>query len=127
MKMDTLPDGTPIFSLRWDEFRSDWKLAVPPQRVVLDDGRPAVRSLSGDSYVTIAWPLWECVRERFRESLVTTAKKREHLCEACHTPMKITHEYEHAWTWTCDVCKSAEIHGKTIVGGTIGAGEHEKT
>lgn len=123
--MDKLPDGTPIFSVRWDVFRSDWKSALPSQRVVLDDGRPAVHSRDGDSYVTIDHALWEVVRAKFRESLVSGPRKREHLCEACHTPMHVTHEYEHAWTFTCDRCKSAEVHGKSFVGGTEGAGEKE--
>ena len=126
MKMDRLPDGTPLFSVRWDVWRSDWKRASPSQRVVLDDGRPAVLSPSGDSYVTVDPQLWEIVRAKFRDALVTTARKRERLCEACHTPMHLTHEYEHAWTFTCERCKSAEIHGKTLVGGTLGAGEPEK-
>jgi hypothetical protein len=49
------------------------------------------------------------------------------LCELCNAPLKATREFTHAWTFSCEVCKSVEIHGKAQVGGTIGAGEVEKS
>lgn len=128
--LDRRPDGTIVFSGTWREFISDWRAATPDNRVILDDGRPAVRRPAADpvTFFTIYPQIWPEIRHKLKEMLaLAPPKKRERLCELCRNPMTVSREYEGAWCFVCDVCKSTEIHGKSIIGGTVGQGEREKT
>ena len=131
MILDRNPDGTIIFSGTWKDYVAERRKARPDQRVVLDDGRPAIRRISeaGEvSYVTLYLSIWPEIRHKLKDMMaLTLPKKREHLCELCRTPMTVAREFEGCWTFVCDVCKSTEIHGKSVIGGTIGGGEPEKT
>ena len=127
--LDRRPDGSIVFSSTWKSFIADWREAKPENRVVLDDGRPAVRRPDTDppAYYSIYPQIWPEIRSRLKEMLAQAPpKKREHLCELCRNPMTVAREYEGVWTFRCDVCKSTEIHGKAQIGGTVGAGETEK-
>lgn len=129
MLLDRQPDGTIIFSMTWKLFIADWRAATSENKVILDDGRPAVRRPETDpvSYVTLYAAIWPEIRYKLQEMMaLTPPKKRERLCELCRNSMTVSREYEGCWTFVCDVCKSTEIHGKDHVGGTIGQGEREK-
>ena len=128
MILSRLPDGTTLFEERLDQFRTDWRAAPETRRLVLDDGRPAVR-LENGSLVTVLAPYWTVMRQYMHARLAPGVRHppRARYCQACGAIMQISREFEHAWTFACDTCKSTEIHGKTIVGGTEGAGEREKT
>lgn len=129
MLLDRQRDGTIIFSGTWKEFIADWKAATPDNRVILDDGRPAVRRPDADpvTYFTIYPQIWPEIRHKLKAMMaLTPPKKRERLCELCRNPMRVSREYEGAWCFTCQVCRSTEIHGKDHVGGVWGAGEKEK-
>ena len=130
MLFDRQPDGTIIFSGTWKDYVAERHKATPDQRVVLDDGRPAIRRVSeaGEiSYVTIYEQIWPEIRRKLKDMMaLTPPKKRERLCELCRNPLRVAREYGGCWTFVCDTCKSTEIHGKDRVGGVVGAGEAEK-
>jgi len=132
--LERYSDGGLMFNDRWDRFCQSWRVATPRERVVLNDGRPAIRrepspdEEDGEiTYTTIAPALWEKIKQRQREAFaLTPPPPRTRLCQACRAPLKVAREYGDCWTFVCDQCKSTEIHGKDLVGGTWGAGEAEK-
>lgn len=130
MILDRLSDGSLVFSGTWKDYVAEYRKATRAQDAVLPDGRPAVRRVNEDgevSYVSIYPSIWSDIRPKLKEMrALSPPKKREHLCELCRSPMKVAREYEGAWTFSCDVCKSTEIHGKDHVGGVWGAGEKEQ-
>ena len=127
MILSRLPNGTTVFEERLDQFRNDWRTAPETRRLVLDDGRPAVRLDTG-SLVTVLAPHWQVMRQYMQARLAPGVRHptRARYCQACGAVMKVAREFEQAWTFACDICKSTEIHGKSLVGGTKGAGEREK-
>lgn len=132
MLIERLPDGSPTFCVGWREFLADWQGADQAHRVVLTDGRPAVRSEPGEgeersSYTTLHPHVWPMIRRRLKEAFARVpAAKRVRLCEACRAEMKVAQEHGAVWVFRCPACGSVEIHGKDRIGGTMGAGEKER-
>lgn len=118
-----------LYEDRFDKLRANWRAAPLHRRIVLTDGRPAVLSSDNTLASTIPMPVWQEVKRKLRRTedfhLLPQEARTRH-CEMCTTPLKVTREYSHAWTFKCPSCKSVEVHGKSQVGGTIGAGEVEK-
>ena len=127
-------DGGLVFEERWSRFCSEWRAASAKERVVLEDGRPAVRreprpeDEDGEvTFTTLAPALWERVKSRQREAFaMEPPPKRVRLCQACRAPMVVSREYEAVWCFRCPVCGSSETWGKDLLGGVHGAGEREK-
>lgn len=133
MLIDRRRDGSLVFNCRWDHFVKEWRGAPLNRRVVLDDGRPAVRrppeedQQGTETYTTIAPALWDTIKKRQREAFGgNPPPPRTRLCQACRQPMRMVREYSDVWCFKCDTCGSSETWGKQIVGGTRGAGEIEK-
>lgn len=134
MLLERYRDGALMFSVRWDKFAQDWRTATAKERVVLDDGRPAIRRepAEGDedgevTYTTLAPELWNRIKSRQREAFaMNPPPPRTRLCQACRAPLKVSREYEAVWTFRCETCGSSETWGKQEVGGSWGAGEKEK-
>lgn len=127
LELDRLGDWV-VFTVRWDQLASAWRSAEPSRRLVLEDGRPGVLSTDGTRVQTVPRLIWGMIRAHLDERPwhdATPLSKRERKCEACGNTLTLTKEYSHAWCFFCPVCKTAEVHGKTRVGGTIGAGERE--
>ena len=126
------PDGGLLFETRWDLFSAEWRVASAKERVILEDGRPAIRREATDedgevAFTTLAPELWNRIRARQREAfLMNPPPARTRLCQACRAEMRVTKEYENVWCFRCSVCGSSETWGKDVVGGTRGAGETEK-
>lgn len=125
-------DGSLEFQQDWKTFRDDWVAADQAHRVVLDDGRPAVRrdppSLEDKpSYLTIYPNVWESVRHQMKAAFAAAPPaKRIRLCPNCRSEMKVAREFEDVWAFVCDRCKQTDILAKSLIGGTQGAGEREK-
>lgn len=127
-------DGSLLFETRWNLFVGEWRAATQIERVVLDDGRPAIRrepspeDEDGDvTYTTLAPALWDRIKSRQREAFaLTPPPKRVRLCQACRGQMTVTREYEDVWCFSCPRCHSSETWGKDLLGGVPGAGEREK-
>ncbi len=115
---------------RWDLLVANWKRAPMSKRIVLTDGRPAVLSKDGSVVSTVPMPVWREQRKKLTRTedfhLIGSSSKRQRLCEGCNAPLTVSKEYTHAWTFSCPVCKSVEVHGKSQAGGTVGACEMEK-
>jgi hypothetical protein len=126
MLLSKRPDGSLLIECRADQFTEAWKAALQTERVVLQDGRPAVRRANtlGITFTTIHPHAWEILRKLPRNRPKVANKIR--LCEWCGYTLKVSREYEDVWCFTCDRCRSSEVHSKLLVGGTIGAGEREK-
>lgn len=132
MLMTRQPDGSLLFEGSWSDFLMDWKLAKQADKVVLADRRPAVVRRHPDtgevSYVTLHPRVWDIARAQFQEMLrLNPPKKRERLCRACRQPMTISRETTDVWCFKCSRCDTVDIEAKALVGGTIGAGQEEKT
>jgi len=122
-----LADGAMVVEGRADEFSKEWRAAAPEDRVVLEDKRPAVRHRveEGTLYFTPHPEAWERLKRLPRGRLVVSGKTR--LCEFCSTELRVSREFHDVWSFVCPSCKSTEVHGKRLVGGTLGAGEKEQT
>ena len=124
-------DGSTLIELTGKQFQDRYKIANLAERVVMDDRRPAVRSVSelGTTYYTILAPLWVllCHLPRNRPKV----ENRVMRCDACGGDMRVTREYDGGgkdagcWCFKCPRCKSTEIWSKDIVGGSKGGGEKE--
>lgn len=126
------PDGSWLIETRLDHFLSKWKVAALRDKLVLDDQRPAVRTLDeqGVSITTIHPEAWDRVRAVIKPllkhgELAHPSKKR--LCELCGSELKVVRELYDCWVFHCPSCETNEIHAKALVGGTRGAGEKEKS
>lgn len=127
-------DGGLVFEIRWNRFAEEWRTAAAKERVVLEDGRPAIRrepspiDPEGEvTFTTLPQSLWERIRIRQREAFaMNPPPPRTRLCQACRGELKVSREYEDVWCFTCPTCGSAETWGKTVLGGSIGSGEKEK-
>ena len=129
MLLDRLPNRSPVFGLRWDEFKAEWAKATQAQKTMLGDGRPAVRH-EGEppSYMSIHPHVWEIIRPKLKALFQGgNVPKRVRLCEACNSELKVVQEQEQVWIFKCEFCGSREIQAKSRIGGQIGAGEKEKT
>ena len=132
MLLERYRDGGLMFQTRWDKFAQDWRTSTAKERVVLDDGRPAIRREAADedgeiTYTTLAPELWSRIKSRQREAFaMNPPPPRTRLCQACRAEMKVSREFEAVWCFTCPTCGSSETWGKDVVGGSIGAGEKEK-
>ncbi len=119
-------DGTILIEGRADHFSDAWKQAQRKDRLILDDGRPAVRKLHDDGRIVITTVhpnAWDILKQLPRSR---TAPSKTRLCEWCGSELKVTREMEQYWVFHCPSCQSAETWDKGIVGGTAGAGEKEK-
>ena len=128
MLLTRRPDGTILFEGTWRDFMSEWRAATPADRVVLADGRPAVarRQVEPPNFFTIHGQVWEIVRPRLTAAMQgAPPKKRERLCEVCRTPMGVAREFTDVWSFKCPACRSVQMFGKDVIGGTHGAGEKE--
>ena len=126
MLVTNLPDGSVLYEGRADHFSQEWNVAPTKDKVVLPDGRPAVRwqKESGQTaYTTILPYLWSILKTLPRDRQMV--KNRVKLCEACGAELKMVKETEQCWSFACDKCKSVEVHGKDFLGGTIGQGLKE--
>ena len=130
MMFSRLGDWT-LVTDRWDLLVANWKRAPMSKRIVLTDGRPAVLSKDGSVVSTVPMPVWREQRKKLTRTedfhLIGSSSKRQRLCEGCNAPLTVSREYTHAWTFSCPVCKSVEVHTKDRAGGTIGQGGVEKT
>ena len=123
-----------MFAVHWDMFAQEWRAAAAKERVVLDDGRPAIRRAppadeeNGEvTNTTLAPVLWERVKARQREAFaMNPAPPRTRLCQACRAELEVSREYGAVWCFRCESCGRSETWGKDILGGTHGAGEGEK-
>lgn len=126
------PDGSLLIETRLDHFLEKWKVAALHDKLMLDGGRPAVRTQDdqGVNLTTIHPAMWERVRAVIKPLLNKgdlDHPSRGRMCELCGTELKLRRETESAWVFHCDACLTNEIHGKKFVGGQLGAGEREKT
>lgn len=127
-------DGGLLFNERWDRFSVQWRTSAPHERVILDDGRPAIRrepnpiEPDGEvTYVTLASALWDTIKKRQKAAFaMEPPPPRTRLCQACRAEMKVSREYEAVWCFRCEACGSSETWGKDVLGGTQGSGEKEK-
>lgn len=136
MLLSRRKDGGLLFETRWDLFAQEWRTASAKERVLLDDGRPAIRRepSEGDedgevTYTTLAPELWNRIKGRQREAFaMNPPPARVRLCLACRGEMKVVRECEAVWCFRCPACGSSETWGKDQagIGGTRGAGEAEK-
>ena len=126
MLLTRQPDGSLLVEVRGDHFTTAYRAAHVSQRVVLPDGRPAVREAKPDgvTYTTIHGKAWEILKTLPRNRPLIQNKVK--LCEACGAELKVSREYEGCWCFTCPKCKSVETHDKRLIGGTWGQGEKEK-
>lgn len=126
--------GALLFNDRWDRFSVLWRTSPAKERVVLDDGRPAIRrepspdEEGGEvTFTTLAPELWNRIKSRQREAFVMNPPPpRTRLCLACRGEMKVSREYEAVWCFRCPTCGSSETWGKDLLGGSVGSGEKEK-
>ena len=134
MILERYTDGGLMFAIRWDLFAQEWRTATPKERVVLNDGRPAIRRepTEGDedgetTYTTLVPALWDEINKRQKEAFaIHPPPPRTRFCQACRAELKVAREYEAVWCFSCPRCGSAETWGKDVLGGSIGAGEKEK-
>ena len=127
MKLSRRPDGALLVEDRGDQFTRAWKSARRDEKVVLTDGRPAVRKQTdlGVMYLTIHQHAWDLLKQLPRNRPMI--HNRVKLCEWCGNELRMAREMEGYWIFKCTRCTSSEIHDKRLIGGTRGAGEHEKT
>mgnify|MGYP001561557671 CR=1 FL=1 len=134
MFLERRPDGGLVFNDRWDRFSVSWRQATDAERVVLEDGRPAIRreplpdETDGEvTFTTLAPELWERIKSRQREAFaLAPPPPRTRWCQACRAAMVVSREYDVVWCFRCPTCGSSETWGKDVLGGTRGAGETEK-
>lgn len=127
MQITKISPTESICDMRGDQFTKVWKEATVAQRVVLPDKRPAVRKLQLDGhimYYTVHPILWDILKQLPRNRPMVENNRK--ICEACGNILKVSREYETCWAFTCDKCKSSEVHDKKVIGGTFGQGEKEK-
>lgn len=126
MRVTTQQDGSLLVEDRGDQFSALWATAKQHEKVVLPDGRPGVRrhTAMGVMYTTVHAHAWDILRRLPRNRPVVYSKGR--LCQWCGSELKVSREYEGCWCFTCPKCKSAEVHDKRLVGGTVGGGQKEK-
>jgi hypothetical protein len=126
MLLTKQPDGSLLIECRGDQFTQAWQVALQPEKVLMSDGRPAVRKETalGTTFTTIHRHAWDILKGLPRNRPMVSGKIR--LCEWCGGEMKVSREYESCWCFVCPRCKSSEIHSKHLVGGTVGGGEKEK-
>lgn len=119
-------DGSLLIEDRGDRFTQAWRLALQHERVVMADGRPAIRKDSplGVTYTTVHRHAWDLLKKLPRNRPMV--QNRIRLCEWCGNEMKVAREFESCWAFHCPKCKSSEVWGKNLVGGTVGGGEEEK-
>lgn len=124
-------DGVLVVETRLDHFLEKWKVAPLRDKMALDDGRPAVRTVDdqGINLTTIHPEMWGRVRAIIKPLLKKAEldhPSRGRMCELCGMTLKLVRELSDTWVFYCDACHTGEVHGKNIVGGTVGAGEKEK-
>jgi hypothetical protein len=113
------------------EFWREIRQAPREARVVLDDNRPGVKKQTelGEIILTLYPAVWakqkKILKEKRGYELIQPVS-RTRLCDLCATPMKVIRELEQLWVMKCPACRSTEMWGKQLVGGTWGAGEKEK-
>ena len=129
MLIERSPDGAYIFAGRWDHLKAEWDAADDQHRVLLHDGRPAVkRDGEPASFVTVHAKVWEVIRRRQKAAMqVEPPRKRVRLCRGCRSEMEVVRETTECWSFRCPACQSVDVEGKDQIGGPIGQGEKEKT
>lgn len=126
------PDGSLLIEGRVDYFLDAWRMAPQSDRLVLSDLRPAVRRRDPDgseTYLTIHQEAWQFLRRSIKDKLAAGELRhpnRSRLCQLCACELRLDRELEQNWVFHCPACHTVEIHDKTIIGGTRGAGEKEK-
>ena len=134
MRISHLRDRSIVFESGWNELRVKWIAAELKDKLVLEDGRPAVRLYVDESgrhsYQSLYPAIWAMVKEQQRHRIQAPGQpvrhpKRARLCQQCGAEMELTKEYGSTWSFACKQCKSSEVHGKHLVGGTEGAGDVE--
>lgn len=124
-------DGVAVIPEKAKTFWTAMRDAPASDRVVLPDGRPALRSVSqvGTFYRTLHPLIWQASRKILKEygaRALVQPVSRTRLCQSCLTPMAVKRELEGIWVLACPMCESVELWGKQLVGGTQGAGDREK-
>lgn len=126
------PDGSTVISMSFTEWGKIFGAAADEEKVVLEDGRPAVRRepMMRDlpaTYVTLHHAAWDeltrAERRYHREFLSQPQPSRSRLCSACGAELKVKREWHRMWGFYCPRCQSPELLGKDLYGGTIGQGE----
>lgn len=119
-------DGSVVIEGRADEFSKEWRAAPLHDRLVMPDGRPAVRQATelGPILFMMYPAAWDRLKKLPRGRLIIC--NRTKLCELCGTELRMVRELETMWCFRCPSCRSVESHSKDLVGGTLGAGEKEK-
>lgn len=125
------PDGSLLIETRLDHFLEKWKVAAMHDRMVLDDHRPAVRTEDdqGVNITTLHPEAWDRVRLIIKPLLQQgeiAHPNKQRLCEFCGSELKVKRELHDSWIFHCPSCETSEIHAKSLVGGTQGAGDPEK-
>lgn len=126
------PDGSLLIETRLDRFLEKWKASDRSNRLVLDDRRPAVRTFddAGINITTLHPEAWDRVKLIIKPLLKQGEiqhPNKHRLCEFCGTDLKVKRELHDSWVFRCPSCETNEIHAKALVGGTLGAGEPEKS
>jgi len=132
MHLTRLPNGTLLVELDGRAFAEMLKDAPQSTKLQLPDKRPAIAKYaprttledSEQTYYTLHWYIWERIRSLPQYQNVPS---RTRLCDNCGTALKVKEEREDHWLFACPRCDTREFWGKQLIGGTIGAGQREKT
>jgi hypothetical protein len=136
MILATLRDRSLVFEDAWGALRQKWRAAPSADQVILEDGRPAVRLYVEDgrvAYQSVPPAVWGEIKGKLamRSQLIgggpIAHPKRGRLCVTCGAALEVTKEYGSAWCFRCPICRAVEVFGKDVIGGTVGAGDVEKT
>ena len=127
------PDGTVLVETTAKAFLDEWKQASSHCKVLLDDKRPAIvrqpDMANGDpTFLTLMPAVWDRMKAVGWKKL-QTARHPPHarLCEVCGAKLRLVCESAQHWIFKCLQCPTRETWGKTMLGGTIGAGNKEIT
>lgn len=131
----TTYQGVPVFEVAWDVFTARYRETPQSRRVVIADGtnRPALYSPpegfeDRGSYLTLLPAAWEQIKAKMAEALAgQPPPKRTRFCRMCRSEMRVAKEYGEVWSLACPKCGGVEVLSKERYGGTMGAGEAEKT
>ena len=126
MLLTNRPDGSLLIECGGRDFTRAWQEALQHEKVLMADGRPAIRRETGlgVTWTTVHAHAWNVLKTLPRNRPMIRGKMR--LCSWCGAELKLSREFEEVWTWVCPACKATEIMGKNLVGGTRGGGEKEK-
>jgi len=136
--MSRMPDGTLLIETDLSAFQKEFDVIDSSERLKLPDGRLAVKRpdllAEGFTVLTVHPEVWERMKSAakrvngMKEYLNRFEKSasRGRTCRRCGSELRAKMEMEGWWAFKCRTCEHREVWGKTLVGGTSGAGEKEK-